>query len=360
MFTIPDPSRHYACRVDDRHTIDGVAALILQNELLQIVVLAGKGSEICQFLYKPQDVDFFWRAPNAGDLRPPQYPSYPEGATPFNDHWTGGWIEVLPNGGTAGKVLGAPFGFFAETTNAAWNWRILKDTPAEVSVGLWLRTRRTPFLLQKTLTLKSGIPALFIRERLTNEGHESAPFMWGHHPVLGEPFLDETCRIYAPACNVQVFHDEDGPDNRMGLFQTNPWPIIRDRNGGDLDLRGMPPRSQPSMDNCYLKDMAGSWLAVSNPGRKLGFALAWDPATFRYMWLWQALGGGLGYPWYGRTYAMGVEPWSSYPCIGLAGTVENGTALTLAAGQSLETWLTAAAYTREGEITGVNREGEVE
>jgi hypothetical protein len=56
---------------------------------------------------------------------------------------------------------------------------------------------------------------------------------------------------------------------------------------------------------------------------------------------------------------MGVEPWSSYPCIGLAGTLENGTALTLAAGQALETWLTAAVYTQEGEIKGVDREGKV-
>jgi hypothetical protein len=43
----------------------------------------------------------------------------------------------------------------------------------------------------------------------------------------------------------------------------------------------------------------------------------------------------------------------------MASTVENGTALTLTAGQSLDTWLTATTYIQEGEIMGVNRQGEV-
>lgn len=359
MFTIPNPGRNWGCRVDDRFSIDGIRAVILQNELLQIIVLVDKGTEICQFLYKPLDIDFLWRAPNAVDLKPDKYPAYHDGVTPYFDYWTGGWVEIIPNGGTPCKALNAPFGFFAETTHAAWNYRILQDDPDEIKVGFWLRTRRAPFLIQKTLALRSNSPALYIEEQITNEGKETVPFMWGHHPVLGEPFLDENCRIYAPQSSVQVYHAEDGPDNRMGLFQETPWPFIKDRNGHELDLRRMPPRVEPSMDNAYLKNMAQGWLAVSNPQKQLGFGLAWDAATFPYLWLWQALGGGIGYPWYGRTYGMGIEPWSSYPCIGLSGTLENGTALQLPAGQTLSTWLTAVAYRAEGEIKGVTREGTI-
>jgi hypothetical protein len=61
----------------------------------------------------------------------------------------------------------------------------------------------------------------------------------------------------------------------------------------------------------------------------VGFGLAWDAQVFRYAWIWQALGGGIGYPWYGRTYAMGLEPWTSYPCAGLQAAVERGTSLSL-------------------------------
>ena len=62
------------------------------------------------------------------------------------------------------------------------------------------------------------------------------------------------------------------------------------------------------------------------------------------MWYWQSLGGGFGYPWYGRTYNVGIEPFTSYPNDGLAHTVENGTALLVGAGEEVRTTVSAVAY----------------
>ena len=153
--------------------------------------------------------------------------------------------------------------------------------------------------------------------------------MWGHHPVVGKPFLDDSCRISAPACGVEVFHDEDGPDHRLALHQQGTWPIVKERNGSPLDLRIVPPESGRTMDNCYLRDFSEGWISIYSQNRRVGFGLAWDPSVFRFVWLWEALGGGLGYPWYGRTYNIGLEPWTSYPCSGLPSAVENGTARNL-------------------------------
>jgi len=359
MFLIPNPDRHYGCRVNDRITWQGMRALLLQNELLQIVVLVDKGSEIIQFLYKPLDIDFLWHAPRP--LHDPRQFTTSAGSpvTPFFDHWAGGWFEVLPNGGTACEIQNAPLGFFAETTNAPWEMRILDDSPDKVSVGFWFHTYRTPFLIEKILTLKSGIPALFIQERVTNQGCEPVEFMWGHHPVVGAPFLDETCRISAPPCTVEVFHAEDGPDHRMGLHQSAQWPFIQNRHGLPLDLRDVPPPSGRTMDNCYLKDFQEGWISVQSKRQNVGFGLAWDANVFRYIWLWQALGGGLGYPWYGRTGNMGLEPWTSFPCAGLAEAVQRGTAARLQPNQSLEAWLTAVAFTDLFEVSQIARNGQV-
>jgi hypothetical protein len=359
MFTIHDPNRHWGCRINDQVTWHNLRALILQNELLQIVILVDKGSEIIQFLYKPLDVDFLWRAPNQVQfpdrfVRPGNSPN-----TPFFDHWDGGWIEILPNGGPACEYKGAPLGFYAETINVPWRYRVLEDRPERVSVALWVRLARTPLLVQKTLTLECGRAALQIEERVTNEGNETIDFMWGHHPVVGAPFLDESCRIAAPGCTVEVFGPEDGPDHRMGLHQTGRWPLIQDREGNPLDLRIVPPPSGRTMDNCYLYGFDQGWVAVTNANRQIGFGLAWDPSVFKYIWLWQALGGGLGYPWYGRTYNVGIEPWSSYPCSGLLESIENGTALHLEAGQSLDSWLTAVAYSGAENVSFIARDGKV-
>ena len=46
-----------------------------------------------------------------------------------------------------------------------------------------------------------------------------------------------------------------------------------------------------------------------------------------YLWYWQEFGASEGYPWYGRHYNIGLEPFSSYPTDGLAEAVANGSAL---------------------------------
>jgi len=185
-------------------------------------------------------------------------------------------------------------------------------------------------------------------------------FMWGHHPVVGAPFLDGSCRISAPECKVEVFHDEDGPDYRMGLHQVGQWPIIKDRDGQPLDLRVVPPQSGRTMDNCYLKDFTDGWISIQSQKRKLGFGLAWDATVFRYFWLWQALGGGIGYPWYSRTYSIGLEPWTSYPCAGLQKAVENKSAAQLLPGESIDAWLTAVAFVDKDDVTNIARAGTVD
>jgi hypothetical protein len=113
------------------------------------------------------------------------------------------------------------------------------------------------------------------------------------------------------------------------------------------------------MDNCYLKGFSEGWIAVNNLEKKVGFGLAWDPSVFRYTWVWQAFGGGIGYPWYGRTYNMGIEPWTSYPCVGLQKAVELGSAMTLEPGRRLDAWLTAVAFTGLQEVHSIGREGDV-
>ena len=359
-FAIPDPHRHWGCRVNDEITFHGIDALLIQNELLQVIVLVGKGGEIAQFLYKPLDVDFLWHGPNSLH-NPSQFVTNGSvSPAPFFDHWSGNWFEAVPSGGPAVEYKGSPLGFFGDTVNIPWHYRILEDTPERVRVALWANTYRTPFLLQKCLTIESGKPVLFFEERLTNTGNEPMDFMWGHHPVVGAPFLDSSCRISAPASRVEVLHDEDGPDYRFGLHQVGSWPKIKDRNDGPLDLRLVPDVSGRTMDNCYLSEFEQGWIAVSNTNKKVGFGLAWNPEVFRYIWIWEALGGGIGYPWYGRTYNIGIEPWTGFPCAGLNEAVQRGTAMSLQPGQSVDTWLTAVAYTGLDEVTSIKQDGTVE
>src|SRR5450759_4154774 len=90
--------RNHGCRVSDAWTVDGMRTLIIENELLRVTVLLDKGSDIVEFRYKPRDLDYLLympgglKNPNRGVLSTPN-----DG--PFLDYYTGGWNDILPNGG---------------------------------------------------------------------------------------------------------------------------------------------------------------------------------------------------------------------------------------------------------------------
>jgi len=355
-----DPDRHFGCRVNDKVVWHGFNAMILQNEKIQVVLLIDKGTEIVQFLHKPTDMDFIWHSRNplrdAGKFNPVSG----DEASPFFDRWSGGWFEVLPNNGPAASYKNARLGFYAETINLPWEYQIVEDTPEKVKVFFWVKTFRMPFLLKKWLTIESGKSALQIEEEVINIGGEDLSFAWGHHPVVGPPFLSSSCIISSPDCQVIVGEDEDGPGYRMGLRQEGRWPIIKGVDGGELDLRRVEPQSAHSMDNCYLTDYKDdAFIAVTNPEAQIGFGFSWDPSVFRYVWLWQAFGGGVGYPWFSDSYHMGIEPWSSYPCAGLEAAIENKTALNLKPGESKKVWLSAVAFEGKGEVKMISKDGKV-
>ncbi len=350
------PPRNHGCRVSDAWTVLGMRAIILENELLRVTVLADKGSDIVEFRYKPQDLDVLFSAP--GGLRNPNrgLVSAPS-AGPFLDYFSGGWNEVLPNGGPLASYKGADLGQHGEISLIPWEYAIPEDTPALVAVRLWVRPIRTPFFLQKTLSMVPGRAALWIEERLVNEGGETLPFMWGQHIAFGRPFLDEGAVIDAPAKRLIVHEAMPGYEPRR--FQPGAvagWPEVPAPDGAVADASLVPAYgAAQAQEMAYLAELQDGWYAITNPERRVGFGLRFDHQLYRYIWYWQQLGDVAGgYPWWGRTHTAALEPWTSYPTNGLNEAIANGTAMALAPGQVVETRLCAVVYaglSRVGEIT---------
>ncbi len=66
-FALP---RNYGCRLWDQHTYKGMQVVVLENDLLRISVLADKGTDIFEFLYKSLDLDYMLMTPQG--IRTPQ------------------------------------------------------------------------------------------------------------------------------------------------------------------------------------------------------------------------------------------------------------------------------------------------
>ena len=209
--------------------------------------------------------------------------------------------------------------------------------------------------------LESGKSILFIEERLVNEGGEPVDLMWGHHIAFGLPFLEGGAVIDAPARRLLVDEAMPGFEPRLlKAGQDATWPIAEGSGGKPVDMSRIPPQGQTGYrEMAYLTDFSAGWIALTNPGRQVGFGLRFDPDHFRYVWLWEELGAGTGYPWWKRWYAVALEPWTSYPTSGLLEAIARGTQLTLAPDQEVEAWLQAIAYDGISGVSHITASGQV-
>jgi hypothetical protein len=175
---------------------------------------------------------------------------------------------------------------------------------------------------------------------------------------VGEPFLSGACRFYLPGGTVRVPEVAAFPSQRAAPGATGHWPTVAAVDGTMLDLGRMPPADAQTAEFLYVTDLPDGWCAIVNESLGAGFGLRWDPALFRHLWYWQVARGSFGYPWFGQTYSMALEPWTSWPGDGLQQAVANGTALRLGPGETVRTTLLASLWQGRGAVRGIGADGE--
>jgi len=349
-------NRNYGCRISE-YIYKGYRCVTLENQKLRVSIVADKGADIIEFLYKPQDVDFLWRS--WVGLRPAsnRVPTTPRAAGPHMDFYEGGWQELFPNCGGMSLHQGAEIGQHGEVILLPWDYRITRDEPEEIEVTFEVRTIRTPFRLTRRVALQGTDGILHINECVTNESGQSVDFTWGHHPALGWPFLEEGCRIDLPECRVEAPADFAPKNSRVCPDQISTWPHALARDGRLLDLSLIPGPDAESQEMLFLRGITDGWYAVTNPRRKLGFGVRYPAHIFKVLWYWQILRGGLDYPWWGSTYNIALEPCGTMPV--LSRSVAAGENLHLRSGESLNVELLAVAYEGLESVTLISDTGAV-
>ncbi|MGN1142138.1 MAG: aldose 1-epimerase [Oliverpabstia sp.] len=331
--------RNYGCRITTDMTLKGNHAVVMENQILRLTILVDRGTDIIELLYKPEDIDLMWRSPVRLHRRAEFISSTGNSLGNYLDHNSGGWQEILPNGGSECFYKGACLGMHGEISNIPWEYQVLKDEPEEIVLQCSITTLRSPFRLIKEITLKENDGTIYISEELTNLAAEEMELMWGHHPTVGQPFLDEYCRIYTNAKKGFTLTPADFGTQRLTPGTEFSWPIA-EKDGVKIDFSQIPPQGAGSADMLYLTGYPEqAEYEVYNERRKLSYGIRWDGTTFPYLWMWLVCNGADGYPWYGRTYNLALEPWTSYSSSGLAGAVKNGSAFKLGPGESRKTKL---------------------
>jgi hypothetical protein len=84
-------------------------------------------------------------------------------------------------------------------------------------------------------------------------------------------------------------------------------------SGSCLFVVGPGVKSGPVGRHPSLTDLTDGWYGITNQRRKVGFGMVFPHAIFSSVWYWLVAGGGYGPPWWGRTYNLALEPWTSWP-----------------------------------------------
>jgi Domain of unknown function (DUF4432) len=336
------------CTISDEWTYKDMPVVWLENDFLRIGVLAGRGSDIFEFRYKPKDVDFMLRLAK-GILNPNQDFSQQRGTdNQFEDYYYGGWQEILPNS-PAFNYRGAALGQHGEVSLTPWKYAIVENTPEKVSLKLWSRPLRMPLLIEKTLTLEAGKATLFIDEKLTNEAATHLDIVWGHHIAFGLPFLTEGAKI---TTNASTFYAEPlmPPNRRFQPGIETKYPKALNINGIEDDASVVHPASAPPYSEmAYLSGFDDrAFYALKNEAKNVGFAIRWDARIFKHLWYWLERYGTKDAPWWGNAYAVALEPWTNRWQPNPQKGIDAGEWLRLEAGQIVTTRLEASGF--EGDF----------
>ncbi|MDX6629813.1 MAG: hypothetical protein QOH00_2059 [Gaiellales bacterium] len=315
----------------------GWRALTLRNGCVEVTVLPERGCEIYEFRDRSTGVDVLFKSP--WGLQPPGTAARAgsEGME-FLHNYGGGWQELLPSCNDPCTYRGVELPFHGEVAVALWDVRVESEGGEAVELIGRVRCRLTPFALERRMLLERGRATLTLQERVENTPGAAHHLVWGHHCVVGAPFLEAGCRLHAPARTILTLPEAWEDSARLARAQREPWPHARLAAGGRTDLREIPGPEAGSHDDVFLTDLEEGTVAVENPRLGRTFRLRFDRSLFGWVCSWQPYGGAHALPLAG-SYALGIEPWVSSG--NLEQAVAAGEAIELAGGASLETTLTA-------------------
>lgn len=286
----------------------------LENELLRCSVLPWFGSAIVELTDKQTGIDFLCPGLGAINNIISQLPAMAPRQEYFNRR-VGGWPELFPTGSVVDDYFGVPAPFHGESNQRRWDHAIVEQGPEQAVARFTLHCMTAPLRLVRDMILPAGAGELTLRETVYNDSDLDVPFMWGHHPTYGKPFLEGGVKVELPPCRLA-----DGDESMLTVL----------------------PEGSKVGNMFYATDLSAGWFGLYNPRLGLGTGVRFDEKLFKFLWIWQEYNNNQRGQAFGRWYAVAVEPFTSL----WQGpeTTPIGPMLTIAPRQRIQTELKAFFY----------------
>jgi hypothetical protein len=309
--------------------------ITISNQNLTIKIDESLGGEIQQIEFDGDPLLAFddWHAP----VKSSRSRTYGDEKLDWLSEYRGGWQLLVPNAGAACVIDNLPLPFHGEWSRTKVD--IVHTSPSEVSMQAGTRL---PFVVRRTIRVCNDPARVQITTTVTNIAESPYPFVWGEHPAFLASPGDQ---IDMPPGDVLDAADE--------LHRTTTWP---DGPLGDSRLDRVP-SVRPTESVHFLPDRSSGWVALRRA--HVGVALVWDIIDFPHLWLWREL-GSTGFPFFGRTSIVALEPACTWPGDGLANAVDRGQAHFLNGGESRTATVTLIPFRPDGRaVVGADQQGTV-
>ena len=309
----------------------------LENEFITIDVLPELGAKIFNFIHRASNRNLLWH----NSLIPP---SSHEFGTRFDDVWSGGWDELMPNdipSQVSGNEMLPDHG---EIWSQPSEWEIKAE---ETSVRFRNYGHVLPTVFEKTISLLPGDSHCTIQYRLTNKGTKPIDFLWNIHPAMA---ISPTTRLDVPA--VKGIVEKWG----TGHFEAGTeytWPTAVDRSGHRVDMTQVYPPESNLADHHYLPNVSQGWYAVTDSKSKTGFGMSFPINVFPNLWLFRTFGGWRG------LYTLILET-SNGLSFDLTFARQQGKCGHLDPGHRVEAEIKAVAYAGFESVEKINTNGTVQ
>lgn len=278
--------------------------LTLRSEILEIVLLPGKGCDIYSIIDRATGVDVLFKTP-WGWRDPVTLPPFGGSHSDWMARYYGGWQVLLPHAGPERVVSGVLHGFHGEASIVPWAVEQAGRDTATFAVELLT----APLGVVRQVRVDGA--ACLVRETVTNLSPEPVPLSWVHHPAFGPPFASADCRFAFGAQT--LITDDSAPGTLLAPNAVMPASSPVDTSGQPVDLGCLPADDERREVFGALTGFDDAWFSLTNARLGFGFRLAWDAGVFPHAWIWQECHASPGFPWYRRAYAVAVEPANVIP-----------------------------------------------
>lgn len=291
--------------INDKHKIDGIPVIQLQNELLSVDVAPLVGGKIVNIYNKQLDYQFLWHNPGLKLRKNLQGDEY-------DPNFYGGIDDMLPND-VPENFNGINFSDHGEVWTTQFDYNVNNDT-----VKLYADLALTGFRFEKTLKLQPNKPCIDINYQIKNNSKSSKIFTWRIHAALE---IKPGDKIVCPA---QTAIPADANWSSCEPGKEYPWPNTHDKN---LDTI---PEKNGSCEFLFLKNLTKGAVGLERKADKLKFEISFDRQIFPYVCYFATFGK------LNNCYTAVIEP-CNLDSVSVSNAAKAGTATALKPNQQIET-----------------------